>query len=120
MAPMIDMVFLLLVFFMTVSSLADDLRPELELPESIVVSARTEAPPRLVISLTADGIQAGAQACSIQTLPDILDAHSDWLEQSGCVLRIPYNVPYRDWQPILHTLFQKGIGQLQIAAYEAS
>ena len=34
MAPMIDMVFLLLVFFMTVSTMAKDARPELDLPLS--------------------------------------------------------------------------------------
>ena len=51
MAPMIDMVFLLLVFFMTVSTLAREARPELELAVSTTAAVPAEAPPRDIVTV---------------------------------------------------------------------
>lgn len=51
MAPMIDMVFLLLVFFMTVSTLAKDARPELDLPRSATATIPETAPPKHIITV---------------------------------------------------------------------
>ena len=47
---MIDMVFLLLVFFMTVSTLARNARPEMDLALSSTAKIPPEAPPRAVLS----------------------------------------------------------------------
>ena len=55
MAPMIDMVFLLLVFFMTVSTLAKDARPELELPTSATARVPEASPPEHIISVRQEG-----------------------------------------------------------------
>jgi len=51
---MIDMVFLLLVFFMTVSTLAKDSRPELELAHSRTASIPESAPPKDIITITQE------------------------------------------------------------------
>ena len=57
MAPMIDMVFLLLVFFMTVSTLAQEEKVALELPESATSEVPEEITNRGTISVEtrADG-----------------------------------------------------------------
>ena len=56
MAPMIDMVFLLLVFFMTVASVANNARTvELDLPESEESTVPEDTRGRGVISVDADG-----------------------------------------------------------------
>ena len=57
MAPMIDMVFLLLVFFMCVSSLAqaDRLLVELDLPESTESTVPDDLSGRGTVSVTHDG-----------------------------------------------------------------
>lgn len=51
MAPMIDMVFLLLVFFMTVSTIARDARPEVELPLTAEGRVPVAPIPRPVLTL---------------------------------------------------------------------
>ena len=51
MAPMIDMVFLLLVFFMTVSTMARDARPEVELPVTVEATVPVALTPRPVLTL---------------------------------------------------------------------
>ena len=56
MAPMIDMVFLLLVFFMTVSTVAQSVKTiELELPESETAPVPEDASDRGIVSIDADG-----------------------------------------------------------------
>ena len=56
MAPMIDMVFLLLVFFMTVSSMSQaGHRVELELPESTSGETPKDLSNRVMLSVQKDG-----------------------------------------------------------------
>jgi biopolymer transport protein ExbD len=56
MAPMIDMVFLLLVFFMCVSSLAQaDKRTPVELPESVSSKVPEDLKDRAIVTVQAGG-----------------------------------------------------------------
>lgn len=57
MAPMIDMVFLLLVFFMTVSTMARDARPEVLLPVTVEAAVPVAPTPRPVLTLLREGDQ---------------------------------------------------------------
>jgi biopolymer transport protein ExbD len=70
MTPMIDMVFLLLVFFMTVSTLAQaDQRVKLDLPESATGEVPDDLSNRGTISLDAEGrIFVGAQPKTIRQM----------------------------------------------------
>ncbi|MEN8862889.1 MAG: biopolymer transporter ExbD, partial [Lentimonas sp.] len=70
MTPMIDMVFLLLVFFMTVSTLAQaDRRVKLDLPESSQSDVPEDLADRGTISLDADGvIYLRAEPQSLETM----------------------------------------------------
>jgi len=65
MAPMIDMVFLLLVFFMCVSSLSQaGHRVELNLPESTSSETPKDLSKRLLLSIQKDGsFYLGAPEC---------------------------------------------------------
>lgn len=70
MAPMIDMVFLLLVFFMCVSSLASaDKSIEVDLPVSAESKVPEDLSGRGIISVQADGsVFMGARAVSLEEL----------------------------------------------------
>jgi biopolymer transport protein ExbD len=70
MAPMIDMVFLLLVFFMCVSSLAQaDKSIEIDLPESAESKVPENLSGRGIVSVKEDGsIYMGARAVSLEEL----------------------------------------------------
>lgn len=75
MAPMIDMVFLLLVFFMTVSNLAQaEKRIKLDLPESGQADVPKELSDRKTISVDAEGVAYwGAQPIELDKLPAQLE-----------------------------------------------
>src|SRR5690606_27652303 len=70
MAPMIDMVFLLLVFFMCVSSLASaDKSVEIDLPESRESKVPEDLAGRGIVSVKADGtVFMGAREVSREEL----------------------------------------------------
>jgi len=70
MAPMIDMVFLLLVFFMCVSSLAQaDKAIEVDLPESVESKVPENLSNRGIISVKEDGsVFLGAREISLEEL----------------------------------------------------
>jgi biopolymer transport protein ExbD len=70
MAPMIDMVFLLLVFFMCVSSLAQaDKSIEIDLPESAESKVPEDLSGRGIVSIREDGqIFLGAREISLEQL----------------------------------------------------
>jgi biopolymer transport protein ExbD len=74
MAPMVDMVFLLLVFFMCVSSLAQAERAmPVELPDSTASKVPEDLADRATISILADGsFYLGAEPADDQALGDRL------------------------------------------------
>jgi biopolymer transport protein ExbD len=74
MTPMIDMVFLLLVFFMTVSTLAQaDRQVELELPESASSDVPNDLSDRGTISIDATGqIYMGSIPQTLQEMQRLL------------------------------------------------
>lgn len=55
MAPMIDMVFLLLVFFMCASKMSQDQSIELEIPDATHAIVPKERPDRYIVNIRADG-----------------------------------------------------------------
>jgi biopolymer transport protein ExbD len=74
MTPMIDMVFLLLVFFMCVSSLAQaDKKLKLELPESAESKVPENLTDRGVVSVDAAGrVYLGATPVELERLTEAL------------------------------------------------
>ncbi|NBD38169.1 MAG: hypothetical protein GVY10_06340 [Verrucomicrobia bacterium] len=123
MAPMIDMVFLLLVFFMTVSTLARDARPEVTLPDSSTARVPAEVPPREVISVRErsgeDRVQyfLGSRAVTLTEIGDWLDSMPDPSSRTF-LLRGPGGLPYHRWEPILDLCRAAGTGDLCFATFE--
>lgn len=83
--PMIDVVFLLIIFFMVATSFAEMERDiELELPEVAAASALTAAPKQRVVSVRAEGqVRLDGEAVSLSELTQRLTvAHSEYPELS--------------------------------------
>lgn len=123
MAPMIDMVFLLLVFFMTVSTLAKDARPDIELPQSATAEVPEEAPPRDIITVMADGAgyryywhnrQAGEAE-----LARLLEAAGKDRTVEQLLLRGPPDLPWSAWQFLIEECRKAGISDLIFATHES-
>lgn len=122
MAPMIDMVFLLLVFFMTVSTLAKEARPETGLPVSLSAAVPSEAPPREIITVLARdevyqlfwyNTPVGAEE-----LADLLKATAERNGEPEVLLRGPPAVPWSEWKRVLDLLREAGIGDITFATFE--
>ena len=124
MAPMIDMVFLLLVFFMTVSTLARDARPELSLPDSSTAKVPTEVPPREVITVERiapdEGnirYHLGGRILSTSQLRDHLENLPDPGSRT-LLLRGPEDLPYRAWEEVVRWCRAFGFTELLFATFE--
>lgn len=120
---MIDMVFLLLVFFMTVSTLAKDARPEMELAESDQAKVPSEAPVREIITVFHQGGDDLSYYVGHRPLP--LLALTDWLEEqlqtgavASLVLRGDPDLPWSAWQPVWQVCQQGGLADVVFAAFE--
>lgn len=121
MAPMIDMVFLLLVFFMTVSTMAKDARPEMELAQSSAAVVPVAAPPRTIISVfaVADGYEhwLGNRVVRLEELGELL------LEDSAArvtevTLRAAFDLPWEGLRPVMDACAAAGVETMHLATFE--
>lgn len=110
MTPMIDMVFLLLVFFMTVSTLAQaDKHLKLELPESDKGKVPEDLAHRGTISVDADGV--AHLGMKPQSIPQLKRRISDQLSQDPSLqihLRADKAAPYSAIKKILRVCAEAG------------
>ena len=122
MAPMIDMVFLLLVFFMTVSTLAQDTRPELILPDSSEAKINPEQTPGIVISLKAkpenkvEILFQGTPISSKQLSERIKNASAED-EDSEWIIRAEKDQYWSKVQPILTALRDEGVTKVRFSVF---
>ena len=123
MAPMIDMVFLLLVFFMTVSTMAKDARPEIELAVSTTAVVPEEAPPRDVVTvIPLDGgyrIFWHNRPVEATELAGLLKAFAGTKGPAELLLRGAPGLPWIAWEPVLDLCREAGIGDIVFATFEA-
>ncbi len=121
MAPMIDMVFLLLVFFMTVASVAKSQRTvELDLPESEESKIPEDASGRGLLSVDADGIYyIGDEP---RSLDEIKASISERIRQDPKLqiqIRADRATEYAAVQKLLKTAAESGAYEIIYATYEA-
>ncbi|NDV62252.1 biopolymer transporter ExbD [Puniceicoccales bacterium CK1056] len=119
MAPMIDMVFLLLVFFMTVSTLAKDSRPETSLPVSETAQVPAEAPPRDVLTLIPDADSSRIfwynKQVDGKALEGLLEKRG---EGSELLLRGPPSLPWKFWKEIFEEIRTAGADEVVLGTFE--
>jgi len=121
MAPMIDMVFLLLVFFMCVSSLSQaGNRVEVELPHSEESQIPRDLSGRVTLSIQASG------AYFLNGLPverDALPGEFERLAGLGDPLKLRVRAdretPFRDVQAAMEAAAGAGVGEVIYAALQA-
>ena len=124
MAPMIDMVFLLLVFFMTVSTLARDERVELDLPESERSVVPEELGSRGTISLgfgeAGESIlYMGAQPVTLQELQNRVRESVSRDPEMKVYVRAEREMPFREIRRVLETCAEAGAFNVIYGTYQA-
>jgi biopolymer transport protein ExbD len=120
MAPMIDMVFLLLVFFMCVSSMADASRSvELDLPESEASRIPDDLEGRGVLSLDAGGqVFLGTRAVTDEALREAIRDLVRRSPDCKVVLRADRNTRFEAIRKTLKLCASEGVYQIVYATFE--
>lgn len=122
MTPMIDMVFLLLVFFMTVSTLVQaDRAKEVDLPESAEsdVPEASELSDRGTISLDADGIiYLGMSPVTLEEMQATMKTSLQETPELRIHLRADQATPYTEIKKVLIACAEVGAYEVIYATYQ--
>ncbi len=121
---MIDMVFLLLVFFMTVSTLARDERVDLDLPESERSVIPKELGARGVISLGFDesGTTVLYRGSLPVTLPELQAQTKEMLARDPAAiiyLRAEKNMPFHEIRRVLKACAEAGAYNVTYGTFQS-
>jgi len=121
MTPMIDMVFLLLVFFMTVSTLAQaDRRVKLDLPESSESDVAENLADRGTISLDSEGqIYLGSAVHSLEAMQSKIKESLSLNPKLRIHVRADQATPYREIKSVLRACAEVGAYEVIYATYQA-
>lgn len=112
MAPMIDVVFQLLIFFMLTSVFAQpSLR--LDLPKASIIDQQKQE--RVVISLTADGhIHLGDKVVPMERLKQEITLGLEKAETKAVDIKADKNMPYKYFVEVMDLSRQAGAKQVNI------
>lgn len=121
MTPMIDVVFLLIIFFLVSSHLAKrEARMPLDLPTAATFRADDALVGRTTINLDAEGkIQMGASIIPASRVSELLVQHRN--EHGGATavrIRTDKSVPYGMIEPLLRDIAAAGIVDIAFAVRE--
>jgi biopolymer transport protein ExbD len=121
MTPMIDMVFLLLVFFMCVSSLAQaDKKLKLDLPESAESKVPEDLTGRGVVSVDGNGrVYLGATPVELDGLTDAVRVELARRPGLRVLVRAERSVAFRDIKRVLKACAEAGAGEVIYATFQA-
>ena len=121
MSPMIDMVFLLLVFFMTVASVAKSQKVvELDLPESEESKIPEDASDRGILSVDAEGnFYIGDQIRSLEEVKAAISSSIRANPDLRVQVRADQNTEYEAVRKLLKTAAEAGAYEIIYATYES-
>ncbi len=110
MAPMIDMVFLLLIFFMCASHLSVSQSKELEIPTASRAVVPRDRPDRIIINVTIDGdVFLGQQPVELEDLRRMATEHRKIDPAIKVYLRGDQNAEFRIMQRVMNAMAEVGI-----------
>ena len=118
MAPMIDMVFLLLVFFMCASHLSQSERLTLEIPTASKGVIPKERPDRWVVNIDTNGtVYSGPKAVSIDELRSQLAARVKENPNTKVYIRADGEARHREVKKVMAAMAEAGIDDLIFGVY---
>jgi len=118
MSPMIDMVFLLLIFFIVASVVIDEKVP-IEIPNAAYAKVPKDTTGRLVISVNkADGIFIAQMPVTIEQLKERLELEMEADPNLRILIRSGGDVKYKTNEKIMVACAEVGANDLIYSAYE--
>jgi len=119
MAPMIDMVFLLLIFFMVASVVTELDKVKVALPKAKHANVPSEIKGRLILSVDAnDQIYIGLRSVKIDELKKILAEELKLNENLRVDIRADERTHYKACKAIMNACGEVGVYNLIYAAYQ--
>jgi biopolymer transport protein ExbD len=119
MAPMIDLVFLLLIFFMVASVVTELEKVEVEIPQSSHAKVPEDTKGRMMLSVDANNlVYAGTQEVSIEELKVLIDAELDMNPDLRILIRADHRVEYKTCKDIMIACGEVGATDLIYATFE--
>lgn len=115
--PMIDILFLLIIFFMVGSKFTEMERSvDLDVPQVGDMGALTAAPEKKVINIFRDGrVMLGTQEVNLEDLQAHLTASQAEYQDLGVLVRGDSDVPFQQVATVLTTVRQAGIAEMAIS-----
>ena len=119
MAPMIDLVFLLLIFFMVASVVTELEKVEVQIPESKHAKVPEDTKGRMMLSVDANNqIYAGTVPVTIEELKQLVEAELDLNEDLRILIRADRRVEYKTCKEIMIACGDVGATDLIYATFE--
>lgn len=119
MSPLIDMVFLLLIFFIVASTVVDLSKPSVELVSATEAKAPEETKGRMQVSVNADEVLfIGPAPVSIEELKEQVGQEMEIDPETRIFLRVDRTVPYVLTKKIMNTLSEVDALDLIFATFE--
>lgn len=117
--PMIDVVFLLIVFFMVVGKMITDEKIDIQVPVAERSKIPEEAGYRDTITLTKEGtLFKGIRPVSLAQLKEILEVGIQSVKDYKIFLRVDEFTPHREVQAVLKTCSEAGAFNVIFAVYQ--
>ena len=119
MAPMIDLVFLLLIFFMVASVVTELEKVEVNIPESKHAKVAEDIKGRMMLSIDADNvIYAGTVPVTLKELKALVDAELTVNQNLRILIRADEAVAYKTCKEIMIACGEVGATDLIYATHE--
>ena len=111
MAPMIDMVFLLVIFFMTASHVSSTKNLDLEIPQAVSGTVPKERPNRWTVNIMRDGsVFSGQQPVTLDELRALVAARVQGDPSTKVYLRADKRTPHREVRLVMNAMAEAGVG----------
>jgi biopolymer transport protein ExbD len=121
MAPMIDMVFLLLIFFMVASVVTELEKVEVEIPEAKYAKVPEEVKGRMMLSVDANNqVYSGTLPVNMEELKVLVSAELDQNPDLRILIRADEKVEYKTNKDIMIACGEVGATDLIYATFEES
>ena len=118
MSPMIDMVFLLLIFFIVASTIIDE-KVQIEIPKAAYAKIPEDTTGRIVISVNKDdSMFVGPMPVSIEQLKERLEIEIEADPNLRILIRAGSAVKYKTNEKIMLACAEVGANDLIYSAYE--
>jgi biopolymer transport protein ExbD len=120
MAPMVDMVFLLLIFFMVASHLNQLDKVEVDLPVADNAAVPDEMRDRRTITITDDGqIYLGTIKAELDQVGPTVKKEIAKIKDLKIFIRAARGVKYKEVEQVMKACSQAGASEILFAAYES-